>query len=130
MLPILARLMQRTVAPLVAPKHPNHEYVERARGGFMERAESTRDDIDEAFRDADFRGRTDETLCAYPQFLCSEQYAQAHEQVRANSRCIRINAELMSRHAGRISRQASVLAVVAVLLAVGQLVIVLLAWPR
>lgn len=130
MLPILTRLMQRNAAPLVAPKHTHHEYAERARGGFMERAEITREDIDEAFRGLDFRGRADETLRAYLQFLCSDEYARPDEQVRANSRCIRINAELMSRHAGRMSRQTSVLAVVAVLLAVGQLVIALLALQR
>ncbi len=96
----------------------------------MERAETTIEDVMEAFRVGDFRDTTDETLLAYLQVLSNEHYVGANDQLQANSRCIRLNAELMLRQARRISRQTSVLAAVAVLLAVGQLIIALLALPR
>lgn len=130
MLPILTYIMRRNSAPLAAPTDSNHEHAEKSEGRPMELTEVTRDDVTEAFRIGNFRGKTDETLLAYLQLLCSEHYAQTHEQLQANSRCIRLNAELMSRHARRISRQTSVLAAVAVLLAVGQLIIALLLLPR
>ena len=117
-------------APLAAPTYSNHEKAEQARDRSMELTEVTHDDVTQAFRTGDFRDKTDETLLAYLQLLCSERYAKTHEQLRANSRCIRLNAELMSSHARRISRQTSLLAAVAVLLAVGQLIIVLMLLPR
>lgn len=130
MLPILTHLMQRNAAPLAAPKDPSHETAEQVSGEPMERAETTIEDVMEAFRVGDFRDTTDETLLAYLQVLSNEHYVGANDQLQANSRCIRLNAELMLRQARRISRQTSVLAVVAVLLAVGQLIIALLALPR